>query len=158
MLKPFNDDNTDFSNEFIILMALVIEMQTASEMICYKLSRDLSNSGYKNTFFQNKKLAISQAKKHIDAAAAVINNGFDDIIQRMINKVQGQEAYTFDCVQHMALDTIRLLLEYHSRCDGDGAKQERVHKAIMNFKEIDKNRFDLNALLKYFNTNKISNL
>ena len=158
MLKPFNDNNTDFSNEFIILMALVIEMVNASEMICYKISRDLEHSGYRNTFFQQKKQCIGNIKKSVDYIASQINTGFDDVMQRIISKSVGEETYTFDCMQHLSLDTIRLLLEYHSRCDGDIQKPERVHKAIMNFKEIEKNRFDLKALLEYFNTKRISNV
>lgn len=149
----FNEEGTDFSNEYIILMAMCLEFLNAAEMICYGVSRKCENSGYKDTFFQNKKMAISESKKCWDRCAKLIDVNFKETMDKISNKIPEQASLTYDSMLWLAKDIIRLSLDYHSRCDSSLEKREKIHKAIMNFKEDTTMPFNREGIYKYLNLN-----
>lgn len=151
-----NEKKTDLSNEMLLQVALILEMQNVCEMMCYAMAREFDRSGYKDTFFQRKKQALTEIKTCFERAARLINCNFDETLQKIWNKaaLNNETEAVYDAVQWLSMDTLRLLLIYHSRCDADWTKRERIHKAILNFKPDEKVTFDLDGLLKYYNIEK----
>lgn len=146
-MKLLNEDRTDFSNEIMVQLAIMLECTYAAELIAYRVSRDLDNSGIKNTLFQKKKQLFNQARRKtqeiIRDLEVSLDGTFADIQRKNLEKFDGT-----DYVHGLANDILQLLLIYYARSDGDPETRKRMKKALANFKPNPE--IDLTELMKYY--------
>lgn len=66
-LKVLNKEQNEFSDEFLMLMAIVAYSLYAAEMVMYKASRSCDLEGLKQSFFQKDKQKVSNAVRNFKA-------------------------------------------------------------------------------------------
>lgn len=146
-MKLLNEDNTDFSNEIMVQLAIMLECTYAAELIAYRVSRDLDNSRIKETLFQKKKQLFNRARTKtqeiIRDLEVSLDGTFADIQKRNFERFGNT-----DYVQGLANDILQVLLIYYARSDGDPETRKRMKKALANFKPNPE--IDLGELMKYY--------
>lgn len=158
-MRVLNKDYTDMSPEMILQLVVALECVFATEIICYKASDILdqsieSKALYKDqTLFQQKKRNARNARKYIQAAIRELESSFDDTLNKVYNKIEGQELVRCEAVHGLANDIVHLLLIIFAKTDGNPAKRESVKKALMNYKN-EWEDLDLKELLKFYKYNE----
>lgn len=144
MLKLLNADKKDFSDEFLILMAIVAYCIYGAQIITNKAARICDLHNLKDCFFQEKKKYVNNCAEAFDtlqANLAVFDPWFDKI-QR------GRKEY-LSFVHQNANDLVKLMLLYFSRTENHPERRDDIFKAIRSF-EIDDNA-DYESIIEYFN-------
>lgn len=149
-MELLNANKDDLSNEMMAVLAVILEMTLSCEMMCYKCADSFDRAGYRKIFFQQKKHALSEARKAIETCIKQLDIAFQSVYDKIYMKVPENFIARADGMQWLAHDMTELVLTYLSRVDHNDDKRDRIKKAIRNFKPADDMFFDLDKLLKYF--------
>lgn len=142
-LKVLNKEEKEFSDEFLMLMAIVAYSLYAAEMVMYKAARTCDIERLKDSFFQKKKQRVGQAAKHFRMLLANLE-AFDP----WFDKIQRGRLDYCNFVQQNASDLVTLMILYYSRTENHPERRQDIFKAIRQMPVDDS--ADYEAILDYF--------
>lgn len=126
MIRLVNDEGTDFSNEVVIQIALMLEMINAAHLIAFRLDRILAGEGLKCMLIKERKLNLTEAQK---AARRVVSQ-FNAAFEGVFDQAAKGEALRHDAINSHSVDVIEMLLEYYNVVEANDSNRDRVKKAI----------------------------
>lgn len=139
-----NADGTDFSNEVVLQIALMLEMINAAHLIAYRLDRILGNANLKSNLIRDRKLALSEAQKAARRVVAQFNAAFDGVF----DKAAKGEALRHDAINSHSVDIIETMLEYYNVVEVNDGNRERVKKAI---RKLQGAGYPISEMMEYYN-------
>lgn len=143
MLKLLNKEHKDFSDEFLVLMAIVAYCVYAAQLVINKAARTCDLHNLKDCFFQEKKKYVNNCAEAFDRLATNL-----EVFDTWFDKIQRGRVDYFSYVHQNANDLVKLLLLYYSRTENHPERRERIFDAIKSF-EID-DQADYDAIMEYF--------
>lgn len=143
MLKVLNTEEKDFSDEFLVLMAIVGYCIYGAQLVINKAARTCDLHGLKDCFFQEKKQYVKNCAEAFDTLVKNLNvfDGWFDKVQR------GRKDY-LSYIHQNANDLVKLLLLYYSRTENHPEKRDVICGLIRSC-EID-DAADYDAIMEYF--------
>ena len=120
-----NADGTDFSNEIVLQIALMLEMVNAAHLIAYRLDRILGNADLKSNLIRDRKLALSEAQKAARRVVTQFNAAFDGVFEKAAK-----------------------MLEYYNVVEVNDGNRERVKKAI---RKLQGAGYPISEMMEYYN-------
>lgn len=144
MLKLLNKEQNEFSDEFLMLMAIVAYCIYGAELVMYKAARTCDLEGLRDCFFQKNKARVTAAADNFRKLLVNLEafDGWFDKIQR------GRVDYC-NFVQKCSADVVTLLILYFSRTENHPERRADIFKAIRQLPVDDS--ADWEEVLKYFN-------
>lgn len=142
-LKVLNKEQNEFSDEFLMLMAIVAYSLYAAEMVMYKASRSCDLEGLKQSFFQKDKQKVSNAVRNFKALLANL-----EVFDPWFDKIQRGRLDYCNFVQQNASDLVTLMILYYSRTENHPERRQDIFKAIRQMPVDDS--ADYEAILDYF--------
>lgn len=142
-LKVLNKEQNEFSDEFLMLMAIVAYSLYAAEMVMYKASRSCDLEGLKQSFFQKDKQNVSNAVRNFKALLANL-----EVFDPWFDKIQRGRLDYCNFVQQNASDLVTLMILYYSRTENHPERRQEIFKAIRQMPVDDS--ADYEAILDYF--------
>jgi len=149
-MKLLNDKGDDLSNESIVLMAMMLEMAWAMQIVGARALKALDALGVNRSFFHEKQNAFTNSKKYMDLAIKQLDFALDDKFRFIFDRVPEHVKERSNAIQWQANEIIQVLLIMYSRSDSDFAKRERMKKALMNFKPDPDTPVDLDSMMRFF--------
>lgn len=146
-MKILNQLNTDFSEEVILQLALMMDCVMAAELVAYKVSRTLDDKGIKNSLFQMKRKKFNDARRKLQDILRNLEVSFDGVMDNVTHNAIKKYNQP-DVLQVRGNDVLQMLLIYSARCDGSPEKAEAMKKALRNFKADPE--IDLAEIEKYY--------
>lgn len=142
-LKVLNKEQNEFSDEFLMLMAIVAYSLYAAEMVMYKASRSCDLEGLKQSFFQKDKQKVSNAVRNFKALLTNL-----EVFDPWFDKIQRGRLDYCNFVQQNASDLVTLMILYYSRTENHPERRQDIFKAIRQMPVDDS--ADYEAILDYF--------
>ena len=142
-LRVLNKEENEFSDEFLMLMAIVAYSLYAAEMVMYKASRSCDLEGLKQSFFQKDKQNVSNAVRNFKALLANL-----EVFDPWFDKIQRGRLDYCNFVQQNASDLVTLMILYYSRTENHRERRQDIFKAIRQMPVDDS--ADYEAILDYF--------
>lgn len=152
-MKVLNREGNDLSPEMVLQLVVALECIFSSEIIFYRAAEILDQSGVSKTLFQEKKHKVREARQLMQRVIRNLECAFDDTLNKVYNKIEGQELVRCEAVHGLANDIVHLLLIIFAKTDGNPAKRESVKKALLNYKD-EWEDLDLKELLKFYKYNE----
>jgi len=149
-MKLLNEKGDDLSNESIVLMAIMLEMAWAMQIVGAKTLKALDALGVNRSFFHEKQRAFTSARDYMDKTIKQLDFALDDKFQFIFERVPGHYKRRLNAIQWQANEIIQLLLIMYSRSDSDFDKRDRMKKALMNFKPDPDTPVDLDSMMRFF--------
>lgn len=143
-LKILDTTEKDFSDEFLVLMAIVGYCIYGAQLVINKAARTCDLHGLKECVFQEKKKYVNNCADAFDALVSnlkVFDDWFD-MVQR------GRKDY-LPYIHQNANDLVKLLLLYYSRTENHPEMRERICGVIRSFEMDDSADYD--SIMEYFN-------
>lgn len=151
IIPLLNEDGTDLSIDMYLQVGLVLEMLTACQYICNCCGRSYDMAKYKDVFFQQKRQTVNELQRAFKRVCIMIDRNFDGVLQKIWAKFPGESGKAYESLQTAAIEDLRMLLIFNTRCNGDVEKMRKMQKALLNFNASNDSDYDLDALLKYYN-------
>ena len=144
MLKLLNKEQNEFSDEFLMLMAIVAYCIYGAELVMYKAARTCDLGGLRDCFFQREKQRVTAAADNFKKLLANLE-AFDS----WFDKIQRGRLDYCNFVQKCSSDVVTLLILYFSRTENHPEHRTDIFKAIRQM-PVDDNA-DWEEILSYFN-------
>lgn len=145
-MRIFKDESRcEFSDEVVTQLAIMSECVYAAEIIAYRMSRILDSDGVKGTVFQNRKQALSNARRGLDQMLRNLEQAFD---VQVFERATGDSKDRAEALHFQANDVVQVLLLYFSRCDEAEGKRDAIKKMIRRFKQNP--GLDIESIIDYY--------
>ena len=142
-LNLLNTEENDFSEEFLVLMAIVGYCVYGAQLVINKAARTCDLHGLKDCFFQEKKVYVNNCADAFDKLSSNLK-----VFDSWFDKVNHDRADYMTYIHQNANDLVKLLLLYYSRTENHPEMRDRICGVIKSFEMDD--AADYAALFEYF--------
>lgn len=143
-MNVLNKEGNEFSEEYLMMMAVAGYCIYGAQMIIYKCARQCDLKGLAGSFFQKKKQYINAAANNFTQLKTNLEAGFDEHFERMNH---GRMDYA-NFIQQYGCDLMKLIFLYVSRTENHPERRADIFKAIEAMPVDD--TADYRAIIDYF--------